>query len=38
VPDKFKSVHITQLAGGEASAEFTGRLQSLFAQRGRDEA
>ena len=38
VPDKFKSVHITQLAGGEPSAEFVGRLQSLFAQRGRDEA
>ena len=36
VPDKFKAVHITQLAGGEPSAEFVGRLKELLGARERD--
>ncbi len=38
VPDKFKAVHITQVPGGDPTPEFVGRLQSLLAARGRDEA
>ena len=30
VPDKFKAVHMTQLPGGEASAEFVARLRALL--------
>jgi len=33
VPDKFKSVHITRLPGGEPSPEFIRRLQELVAVR-----
>ena len=32
VPDKFKSVHITHLPGGEPSPEFVRRLQELLSQ------
>ncbi len=35
VPDKFKSVHITQLPGGEPSAEFTRRLKELLSSHER---
>ena len=35
VPDKFKAVHITQLAGGEPSPEFVGRLKELLSASGR---
>jgi hypothetical protein len=33
VPEKFKAVHFTQLPGGEATAEFAGRLRDLLAAR-----
>lgn len=33
VPDKFKAVHITQMAGGAATAEFVARLQALLGGR-----
>jgi hypothetical protein len=35
VPDKFKAVHITQLAGGEPTAEFLARLQELLGNHDR---
>ena len=35
VPDKFKSVHITQLPGGEPSTEFVQRLKGLLSSRER---
>jgi hypothetical protein len=34
VPDKFKSLHITRLPGGEPSPEFLLRLKGLFSGRG----
>jgi len=33
VPDKFKSLHITRIPGGEPSPEFLGRLRDLFSGR-----
>ena len=33
VPEKFKAVHITRLAGGEVTAEFARRLQELTAAK-----
>ena len=33
VPDKFKAVHITQLVGGEVTADFVERLRSLLSGR-----
>ena len=33
VPDKFKSLHITRVPGGEPSPEFLGRLRDLFSGR-----
>jgi hypothetical protein len=33
VPDKFKALHITRLAGGEVTAEFTRHLQDFLAAR-----
>jgi hypothetical protein len=36
VPDKFKAVHITQLAGGEPTPEFVGRLEELLSGRDRN--
>jgi len=33
VPDKFKTVHISRLPGGEPSADFLRRLQELFSGR-----
>jgi len=35
VPDRFKALHITQLAGGEPTPEFVRRLQELLASRDR---
>ena len=33
VPDKFKAMHITQLVGGEVTADFVERLRSLLSGR-----
>ena len=33
VPEKFKALHITRLAGGEVTAEFTRHLQDFLAAR-----
>jgi hypothetical protein len=33
VPDKFKALHITRLAGGEVTAEFARHLQDFLAPR-----
>ncbi len=33
VPDKFKAVHMTQMPGGDPSAEFVARLKTLLAGR-----
>ena len=33
VPDTFKSLHFTRLAGGEVSAEFAERLRALLSSR-----
>jgi len=33
VPDKFKAAHITKLPGGEATATFVERLQTLLKGR-----
>jgi len=33
VPDKFKSLHITRVPGGDPSPEFLGRLRDLFSGR-----
>jgi hypothetical protein len=38
VPDRFKSVHVTQLAGGEATPEFVRRLKELLASGDRGAA
>jgi hypothetical protein len=35
VPDRFKAVHFTRLAGGEPSPEFVQRVRSLFTDRQR---
>ena len=35
VPDRFKAVHITQLAGGEPTPEFVRRLKELLASGDR---
>jgi hypothetical protein len=35
IPDKFKALHITPLAGGEPTAEFVGRLAALLSARER---
>jgi hypothetical protein len=35
VPDKFKAVHITQLAGGEPTPEFVRRLKELLSGQDR---
>ena len=33
VPDHFKTVHFTRLAGGEVTPEFARRLQNLLSTR-----
>ncbi|MGH8162059.1 MAG: toll/interleukin-1 receptor domain-containing protein, partial [Gammaproteobacteria bacterium] len=34
VPDQFKALHMTRLAGGEPTPEFLSRLRELFSERG----
>jgi len=33
VPDRFRSLHITRLPGGEPTPDFIRRLQDLFSGR-----
>jgi hypothetical protein len=33
VPDRFRSLHMTRLPGGEPTADFVRRLQELFSGR-----